>query len=158
GHGHWDEGLKQGFWLPKNAERLKRAEWLPNGSLRDYIGGIPARHTILISDSCFSGSIFKSREAFAQPTAEMKELYQLPSRQAMTSGALQSVPDKSVFVEYLVKRLEQNQEPYMSAESLFSSLRKAVINNSPNGQVPQFGEIREAGDEGGDFIFVKRTR
>jgi len=35
-------------------------------------------------------------------------------------------------------------------------MRQAVINNSPNGQVPQFGEIRETGDEGGDFVFVKR--
>jgi len=66
------------------------------------------------------------------------------------------VPDRSVFVEYLLKRLTENNEPYMSSEQLFSSLRQAVINNSPNAQVPQFGEIRETGDEGGDFVFVKK--
>jgi len=32
-----------------------------------------------------------------------------------------------------------------------------VINNSSVDQVPQYGEIRGAGDEGGDFIFVRRT-
>jgi hypothetical protein len=31
-----------------------------------------------------------------------------------------------------------------------------VINNSPNQQIPQYGDIQQAGDEGGDFIFIKR--
>jgi hypothetical protein len=31
---------------------------------------------------------------------------------------------------------------------------KAVINNSEN--IPQFGTIQNVGDEGGDFIFIKR--
>jgi hypothetical protein len=30
----------------------------------------------------------------------------------------------------------------------------AVMNNSEN--VPQFGTIQNVGDEGGDFIFIKR--
>ncbi len=37
---------------------------------------------------------------------------------------------------------------------LSASFKIAVINNSPNAQVPQFGEVRETGDEGGDFIFI----
>jgi hypothetical protein len=86
----------------------------------------------------------------------MLGLYKLPSRKAITSGALSAVPDKSVFMEYLLKRLEQNQNPLLSAEELFSSFRMAVINNSIKGQVPQYGDIINAGDEGGDFIFLKR--
>jgi hypothetical protein len=86
----------------------------------------------------------------------VKELYELPSRKAMTSGTLKEVPDQSVFIQYLVKRLQQNTEKYLSAEQLYSTLRIAVINNSANGQVPQFGEIKESGDEGGDFIFIKK--
>jgi hypothetical protein len=86
----------------------------------------------------------------------IKELYEMPSRKAMTSGTLKEVPDQSVFIQYLVKRLQQNTDKFLSAEQLFSNLRTAVINNSANGQVPQFGEIKEAGDEGGDFIFIKR--
>jgi hypothetical protein len=156
GHGYWDETLKQGFWLPSNAKRDTRSEWLPNSTLRDYLGGIKAKHTLLIADACFSGSIFKTRDAFSGAPASVKELYRLPSRKAMTSGAMKAVPDKSVFVEYLVKRLAENQQKYVSAEELFSSMRKAIINNSPNNQTPQYGEIRETGDEGGDFVFVRR--
>jgi hypothetical protein len=74
----------------------------------------------------------------------------------MTSGALNQVPDKSVFLEYLIKRLEENQSKYLPAEQLFSSFKMAVINNSPEEQVPQYGEVKETGDEGGDFIFIRK--
>jgi len=74
----------------------------------------------------------------------------------MTSGALNAVPDRSVFIEYLIKRLQNNDKKFISAEQLFYSFKTAVINNSANNQIPQFGEIRETGDEGGDFIFVKK--
>ena len=72
----------------------------------------------------------------------------------MTSGTLDEVPDKSIFIEYLIKRLSENQEKYITSEQLFSNLRTAVLNNTPN--VPQYGEIKETGDEGGDFIFIRR--
>ena len=109
-----------------------------------------------MTDACFSGGIFKTRSAFSDVPPAVNELYKLPSRKAMTSGTLKEVPDHSVFVEYLTKRLDENKEQYLSSEQLFVSFRTAVINNSPIQQIPQYGEIRQCGDEGGDFIFVKR--
>ena len=84
----------------------------------------------------------------------ISRLNELPSRKAMTSGTLKEVPDKSVFVEYLVKRLLENEEDYLPSEQLFFSFKPAVLNNSDN--IPQFGEIKDAGDEGGDFIFKRK--
>jgi len=156
GHGHWDEKLKQGFWLPVDASEKNRGTWFSNADLKTYIGGINARHTLLITDACFGGSIFKTREAFTDASADIQELYRYPSRKAMTSGALNAVPDRSVFIEYLIKRLQNNDKKFISAEQLFYSFKTAVINNSANNQIPQFGEIRETGDEGGDFIFVRK--
>ncbi len=156
GHGFWDERLKQGFWLPVDAAQSSRTEWISNSTIRDYVAGMATKHTLLISDACFSGGIFKTRDAFSAENPATRELYRLPSRKAMTSGAMKEVPDKSVFVEYLVKRLRENKDQLLAAETLFSSFRQAVINNSPNRQVPQFGEIRETGDEGGDFIFIRK--
>lgn len=156
GHGYWDERLKQGYWLPVDASRNTRTEWISNGTIRDYVAGMATKHTLLVSDACFSGGIFKTRDAFSKVTAGTRELYRLPSRKAMTSGAMKEVPDKSVFVEYLIKRLKENKETMLAAETLFASFRQAVINNSPNSQIPQYGEIRETGDEGGDFIFVHK--
>jgi len=156
GHGYWDETRKQGFWFPSDARRQNRSTWLTNADLKEYISAINSKHTLLISDACFSGGIFKSRSVMTGASRAVKELYELPSRKAMTSGTLKEVPDQSVFIQYLVKRLQQNTEKYLSAEQLYSTLRIAVINNSANGQVPQFGEIKESGDEGGDFIFIKK--
>ena len=44
----------------------------------------------------------------------------------------------------------------VSAEQLYISFKVPVANNSVNQQVPQFGSILNAGDEGGDFIFIIR--
>lgn len=156
GHGYWDERMKQGFWLPANASKKSRAEWLSNSTIRDYINGIRSKHTLLLADACFSGGIFKTRSAFSEAPRDIKELAKLPSRKAMTSGAMKEVPDRSVFMEYLLKRLKQNKDSFISSEQLFTSFRTAVISNSSNNQIPQFGEIRETGDEGGDFIFIKK--
>lgn len=155
GHGYYDELHLQGYWYPADAVLKRRDTWISNADLIDYVTAIKSKHTLLISDACFSGSIFKTR-AIEMAPKDIQELYKLPSRKAMTSGAMKEVPDKSVFMQYLVKRLTENTDQFLPAEQLFASFKAAVINNSPNGQVPQFGEIREAGDEGGDFIFIKK--
>ncbi len=156
GHGYWDEQFEQGYWLAADAEQSNRGSWLSNGTIRDYMRAISAKHVLLITDACFGGGIFKSRNAFSNASSAINQLYKLPSRKAMTSGALSEVPDKSVFIEYFVKRLKQNQEKHLSSEQLFASFKIAVINNSANNQVPQFGEVKETGDEGGDFIFIHK--
>jgi hypothetical protein len=154
GHGIWSEQSKVGYWLPSDARESNTANWFRNSTLRDYIGGIRSKHTLLIADACFSGSIFKSRSAFANAPSAIEKVYDLPSRKAMTSGSLSEVPDKSIFLEYLIKRLNENEKPYLTSEELFYSMKTAVINNSPT--IPQFGEILNTGDEGGDFIFIKK--
>jgi len=156
GHGQWEEKFDQGYWLPSDAQRDSKIAWFSNSTIVTYIRGINSKHTLLISDACFSGGIFRTRKAFSTPSKAILGLYKLPSRKAMTSGAMTTVPDKSVFIEYLLKRLTQNTEMLISAQELFSSFRSAVINNSFNGQVPQYGDINNAGDEGGEFIFLKR--
>lgn len=156
GHGFWDERMNQGFWLPADAEKNRRSRWLSNGTIRDYINGIRTRHTLLVTDACFSGGIFKTRAAFNDADRSTNELYKLPSRKALTSGTLKEVPDKSVFVKYLLKKLEDNTDNYLSSQALYTQIRGPVTNNSPNAQVPVFGVIRETGDEDGEFIFVRR--
>jgi len=154
GHGIWDSNSEIGFWLPSDASKNSKLAWFRNSTLRDYLREIRSKHTLLISDACFGGSIFKSRSAFSEAPSAIKRLYELPSRKAMTSGTLTEVPDQSVFLKFLINRLETNEELFLPSEQLFSSFRIAVINNSD--VVPQFGEIRDVGDQGGDFIFILR--
>ena len=157
GHGMWLDDMKQGFWLPSDAAGPNDpSDWIPNSTIRDYIKAIKAKHILLIADACFSGGIFKMREASSSPGTSIEKIYEMPSRKAMPSGSLKTVPDQSVFVEFLIKRLKDNREPYLDSQKLFTSLRDSVINNSKVNQTPLYGAITEAGDEGGDFVFVRR--
>jgi len=155
GHGVWDERLNIGYWLPSDAKISSKGNWLSNSTIRDYIAGINTKHTLLITDACFSGSIFKTRGANADASGyAISKIYKLPSRKAMTSGTLTTVPDESKFMHYLVKRLEENTSKYLTTRQLFFSLETAVLNNTST--VPQLGVIQDTGDEGGDFIFITK--
>lgn len=157
GHGYWDEDAQQGYWWPSDATGEDASNWLSNSDVREQIRGIKSGHTLLISDACFSGGIFKTRSAnsIKQAGMDIQFLYKMPSRRAITSGTMTTVPDKSVFLQYLCKRLQENQEPFLASQQLFDSFRLAVINNSLT--VPQDGVIAETGDEGGDFVFIKKN-
>lgn len=154
GHGYWDEKFKTGYWLPRDSRtpEVSKSAWFSNSTLRDYINGINSKHTLLIADACFSGGIFKTRAAFSDASIGINKLQEMTSRKAMTSGTLTEVPDESVFMKYLLQRLRENTDKYITSESLFASFKTAVLNNSPT--VPQYGTVQNAGDEGGDFIFV----
>jgi len=152
GHGYWNNKSEIGFWIPSDAQKNSTLNWFRNSALRDYLREVNSKHTLLITDACFGGSIFKSRAAFMDATVAVNKLYELPSRKAMTSGTLTEVPDQSAFLKYMIERLDKNSDKYLSSEQLFSSFRIAVINNS--NVIPQFGEIKDVGDEGGDFIFI----
>jgi hypothetical protein len=154
GHGWWDENADNGWWLPADAEKDVKTNWFRISSLQGYLREINSKHTLLITDACFGGSIFRTRAAFPNREKAYEKLYELPSRKAMTSGNLTEVPDRSSFTKYLVDRLEQNTSTYLSSEELFASFRLAVINNSD--AIPMFGEIEKVGDEGGDFIFLRK--
>lgn len=151
GHGWWDSEANIGYWLPSDADRTSKARWVRNSTVRDYLKEIKAKHMLLVTDACFGGSIFTARSFNIETDVAVKTLYNLPSRKAMTSGSLTEVPDESIFVKYFIDRLNKNEEPFLSAEQLFSSFRIAVINNSE--VLPQYGVIKNVGDEGGDFIF-----
>lgn len=155
GHGYWDERLKVGYWLPADSKTNDKSSWIANSTIRDYIAGIQSKHTLLISDACFSGSIFKTREVNSEINEYgIAKIYQLPSRKAITSGTLTTVPDESKFMEYFLKRLNENESKYLTTRQLFYSFETAILNNTST--VPQFGVIQDTGDEGGDFIFIKK--
>ncbi len=156
GHGYWDKEIDQGYWWPTDATQDNPANWLSNGDLTEQIRGINTAHTLLISDACFSGGIFKTRGAgeIRKANRDIQLLYRMPSRRAITSGTLTNVPDKSVFFKYLIKYLSENEKKFISSSELFTTIRTSVLNNSLT--VPQDGVILNTGDEGGDFIFIKK--
>lgn len=155
GHGQYDSKLKQGYWLPVDADMSNKGTWVSNSDIRDFISGIETRHTLLISDACFSGSILDfSREVKFEKV--VGKLLAKKARTAMTSGLDNPVPDESVFIKYLLEALTQNKEPFIRASELFESIKTPVMSNTDN--IPQHGAIRNANHEGGEFIFLKKIQ
>lgn len=155
GHGIWVEKEKKGYWLMTDAKRNDPNTWLPNKTVLDLVAKIPSRHTLLITDACFSGSVFKTRglnDAAPKPIQEMEEKI---SRIAITSGNDTEVPDESIFMKYLIKALNNNKEKYLTAQKMFiNQILEAVMTESKT--EPRYGTLELAGHVGGDFIFTKK--
>ena len=43
---------------------------------------------------------------------------------------------------------------FLAASTLFTRIYEPILNNAPT--TPQFGIVQGAGDEGGDFVFIKK--
>ncbi len=157
--GHGKMQGNEGYWLAADAAVANAYNWISSSELNSYLRNFKSRHILLVSDACYSGSFFMREADDIGDNSEQRAceiLEENKSRCAMTSGAKTSVPDKSTFIEYLTKRLRDNSQSCLSAEQLYLSFKTAVIANSPNNQIPQFGLIPQTGHEGGGFIFYKK--
>jgi TolB-like protein len=150
GHGYWEKELNMGYWWPSDTKFQSKGSWIANTDLTTYISAIKAKHVLLISDACFSGGIFKSR-GMVDMNSGLKRLYSLKSRKAITSGNLTTVPNVSVFMKYLLKKLTENEKQFLPTNELFVSIQGNILNNSNT--EPLYGVIQNTDDESGEFIF-----
>lgn len=61
----------------------------------------------------------------------------------------------SVFASSFLKALRENNQ-VIDGTSLFAKLRRSVILNSD--QVPEYSDIKKAGHDGGDFVFIRSNQ
>ena len=160
GHGHLDSRTDDGFWLPVDAERESTANWIAVADVTRALKGMTAKHVLVIADSCYSGTLTRdvpvSLKTGGERLAELKRLNEKRARKAMTSGGLEPVVDgggdgHSVFTRALLENLRGNAE-ILDGNQLFAKLRPSVVVNAR--QTPEYSDIRFAGDEGGEFLFV----
>lgn len=162
GHGEFKKELNKGYWVPYGATTLSTTNYISNSDIQTFIKGIKSQHTLLVADACFSGDIFRGNTIsvpFENSPKYFKKVHSLKSRQAMTSGGIEPVMDggkdgHSVFAYYLLKALKENNSEMMDASQVFGKLKIPVYNNSD--QSPDFKPISKSGDEGGQFIFMKK--
>ena len=162
GHGQIDPSTEEGFWQPVDAVPDQDFTWIDNSGIRRYLRGMPAKHVLVVADSCFSGSLTRSGDGDARSKIPKDrffvEIDSHVSRKMISSGGTEPVADSgsgghSVFAYYLLKALRENDQPYIASFELFNRLARAVTNNSK--QKPEYGTVADAGDEGaGDFTFI----
>lgn len=162
GHGEFEKSLNKGYWVPVDSKTASITNYISNSDIQTYLAGIKSSHTLLVSDACFSGDIFRGKTIsvpFEDSDRYYKQVHNLKSRQAITSGGVEPVMDggsegHSVFAYYLLQSLRNNDSKYFDAGQLYEKIKIPVTNNSE--QSPKFSPIKSAGDEGGQFIFIKR--
>jgi hypothetical protein len=155
GHGYTDTVTNTGSWIPVDGGRdvYEQNRWLPNVQIRNMLSALLAKHVFLIADACFSGDILDTNRG-ASPQINndyFKRAYSRLSRQVMTSGASESVPDASEFAQRLKSTLLRADKSCVDPEYLFQNVREVRSTQ------PLLGVIRGADhQDGGSFLFFKR--
>ena len=156
GHGHLDEHSDIGFWIPVNAgtDQYEQHNWLPHTQLKGLIANIEASHIFVISDSCFAGDLIHSTRSIPPTIDEQyfKRAYSRVSRQVLTSGATEMVPDNSDFAEQMKSILKRNDNRLLDTLMLYNEVRLGV-----GSSIPLLGALQGTGhQEGASFLLFLR--
>ena len=57
GHGVYDSDVDKGYWIPVDAKLDDTGNWISADDVTTSIRQIPAKHILIISDSCYSGTL-----------------------------------------------------------------------------------------------------
>jgi uncharacterized caspase-like protein len=166
GHGFSRKNGTKGYLVPADAplpegnDRAFLRKALSMGQILTWAREMEAKHALFLFDSCFSGTIFKSRALPTYPP-HISSVTARPVRQFITAGdAGETVPAKSVFTPMFVRGLDgaadMSGDGYVTGTELGLYLRDQVLGYRV-GQTPQFDKIRDPDLDEGDFVFVLRS-
>jgi hypothetical protein len=163
GHGINDQEAGRAYWLPVDAARDDYSNWISADDITAGIRSVPARHVLVIADSCYSGTLTRGiGEALPRPAEReqfIKRMLAGKSRTLMASGGNEPVADggggsHSVFAGALIRGLRLMDKGRFTAAELFRSHVEERVAGTAN-QTPEYNPIRNSGHESGDFVFVK---
>lgn len=166
GHGHTlttGNGNKLGYIVPIDAPNpntdisgFKNLAYSMD-SIESLSKQMEAKHALFLFDSCFSGTIFRTRAGVPD---DITEKTTKPVRQFITAGdENQTVPDHSIFRRQLIAALEDgeadlNKDGYITGTELGMFLEDKVTNYSKRSQTPRHGKIHDPNLDKGDFVFI----
>lgn len=160
GHGWLDKAADEGYWLPTDAKRDNEVNWISNGNITSAIRAMQAKHVMIVADSCYSGKLFRGIHIKRKMPDYLSRISRKKARVVLSSGGVEPVADTggrgdhSVFASAFLDALRENTA-VMDGTQLFSRIRRTVMLNSD--QTPEYADIRKAGHDGGDFLFVRQT-
>lgn len=155
GHGDYNTSTDEGAWIPVDANINSEDEYLNNTTLLSFLNSLDTKHTFLIADACFSGSLFVSDDEMSyKPNND-----RVKSRWGFTSGNIEYVADGeqnqgSPFAKYFVEALTENQRDFIAVTELISYVKFKVRNNAI--QTPIGRPLKLEGNEGGEFLLYLR--
>lgn len=156
GHGYLLDDVKMGYWIPVDASVKTAKGWISNSDISRLLAAIPSRQLMLISDSCYSGTLTSEQKVTQGRDLPPEQILQQRSVLVLSSGADEPVSDEgkeghSIFAWNLIKTL-QSAGSLTPGAQVWSKVSKGVTSEYP--QQPQYGAVVSAGHtEGGDFLF-----
>ena len=57
GHGYADPAVDESYWWPIDAKPEDNSEWISADDITKGVKALSARHVLILSDSCFSGTL-----------------------------------------------------------------------------------------------------
>jgi hypothetical protein len=163
GHGYSDKETEKTYWLPVDATGDDNSNWIIADDITSDIKAIPARHVLVVADSCYSGTLSRGLNVSPPPSAEREQFIQKMSagrsRTLMASGGDEPVADgggsgHSVFAAALLRGLQQMEKTQFTAGELFSGYVVESVAGRAE-QTPVYDPLRNSGHESGDFVFVR---
>ena len=160
GHGTVVDATGLGYWIPASADADRPESWISNNDIGKLVGSIRASQVVLISDSCFSGSLVSDRRVRAFGGADDPgALLQRRAAVVMSSGGNEPVADgsrngHSPFAASLMQSLSQ-LDNWRAGNTVFEQIRQDVTRRLP--QTPHYGAARQGRHaEGADYVFEQR--
>jgi formylglycine-generating enzyme required for sulfatase activity/uncharacterized caspase-like protein len=155
GHGLFDD--ERGFWIPVDGKKGRTSSFVSNAEVRDIIGNMAARHILLISDSCFSGSLLV-RDATRRADNAFVDWDKKKSRFVFCSGkgvvADGKEGENSPFATQILRQLTENTSHHLNIIRLADEVTKAVSFN--HAQQAECSPLFQVGHEGGQFVFYPK--
>ena len=141
--------------LPDDRQDFRRKA-LPMTQVLAWAKDMEAKHVLFVFDSCFSGSVFKSKNMPSAEERYIRDATARPVRQFITAGsANEEVPATSTFTPAFVSAIrgegDLNKDGYITGSELGVHLAQLVPRFVD--QTPQYGKIREYDLSRGDFVF-----
>ncbi|MFC1825559.1 caspase domain-containing protein [Thermodesulfobacteriota bacterium] len=159
GHGFQHPNTEDGFWIPVDGTPAEDS-WISVAEIRRILKKTLAKHTLLVSDSCFSGTL--TRSVINLPTTDsfLREVAEKVSYQVITSGGLEPVADggregMSLFAYIFVSYLKGQSMAYFTSDKLYTDIAPLVANTTGSQQTPERGKIPGTFDQNGQFIFIR---
>ena len=159
GHGYQHPDTDDGFWIPVDGT-ADESSWISVTDIRRILKKTESKHTLLVSDSCVSGTLTRATITLPKSDRFLREVSGKSSYQVITSGGLEPVADGgrdglSLFAYMFTSYLQNQTKHYFSADNLYVDLSPMVANASDSAQTPEHGRIPGTFDEQGQFIFAR---
>ncbi|MBK8621045.1 MAG: caspase family protein [Saprospiraceae bacterium] len=159
GHGEMHSITEKGYWIPSDATK-RISDYIPNSTVIELIEAIQSKHTLLISDSCFSGTLL--HQSRSGPEGKFfQKLAEIPSRWILASGRKEKVSDGikgngSPFCNAICEFLENHEDEYIPASELFNFTLKETAQKAKQQAV--YGIIVSPAHEDGMIVFHNQIK